>query len=127
MPSEPSPLDPTPRPAERIARLRADQCERWQRGERVGVAAYCARFPDLLDDGQGLLDLVHNEWLLRQRRGETVSLDEYLLLFPQYAEQLRRQLARYERLRTRGPAAGELYPVLPREEAPSPDAWEATA
>ena len=65
------PLDPL------VDRVRAEQCECWQRGERVLVEAYLAKEPTLADDGEALLDLIYSEVLLREEHGERTTADEY--------------------------------------------------
>jgi serine/threonine protein kinase/Tfp pilus assembly protein PilF len=56
------------------------------------VESYLEHFPELQDDDEAAVDLIYGEVLLREERGETVSADEYLGRFPQYAAALRRQL-----------------------------------
>src|SRR6516165_3475739 len=84
------PLDPL------VDRVRAEQCECWQRGERVLVEAYLAKEPTLADDGEALLDLIYSEVLLREEHGERPQLDEYVRRFPHLEAALSRQLALHE-------------------------------
>lgn len=72
-------------------RLRADQSDRWQKGERVQVEHYLAQYPGLLSDGEALLDLIHAEILLREQLGDTPRLEEYIDRFPAQARQLQEQ------------------------------------
>ena len=65
-----------------LSRLRADQSERWRRGEKVGVEHYLGRHPDLADSPDVLLDLIFAEALLRDELGDTPTLDEYVARFP---------------------------------------------
>src|SRR5262245_55042983 len=78
--------------------LRADQAERWQRGERVLVETYLEQFPSLRADAEALLDLVFSEVVLRERLGESPRLEEYVLRFPAHEAYLRLQFALHEAL-----------------------------
>lgn len=71
--------------------LRIDQKQRWQSGERILVETYLQRFPGLADDTESLVDLVYGEFLLRESRGESPRLQEYLERFPQCSRQLEEQ------------------------------------
>jgi WD40 repeat protein/serine/threonine protein kinase/tetratricopeptide (TPR) repeat protein len=73
--------------------LIADQCRRWQQGERVRVEAYLERAPALRADREGLLDLIFNEFVLREQGGEAPGAAEYLERFPDLAPELRVQFA----------------------------------
>jgi serine/threonine protein kinase len=75
-----------------LSRLRADQSERWQRGEHVSVEEYLAEYPELASDADALLDLIHSEMLHRLETGDRPSLEEYLQRFPQHADAMRRSL-----------------------------------
>jgi serine/threonine-protein kinase len=79
--------------SELLQRLLADQSERWQRGEFIRVESYLVLYPDLADDAETLLDLLHAEVLWRQERGDTPHLDEYLARFPRHADGIRRRWA----------------------------------
>jgi hypothetical protein len=46
--------------------LRADQCRRWQRGERPLVEAHLEGRPALAAAPEAVLDLIDNEVLLRE-------------------------------------------------------------
>ena len=80
-------------PLDVVAVLRVDQRQRWQAGERVPVEAYLERFPDVGADGEGVLDLVYSEFLLREELGEIPTLDEYRERFPTQVGPLQVQLA----------------------------------
>jgi serine/threonine protein kinase len=82
-----------------VAVLRADQVQRWQRGERVPVETYLQQITDLPSSPQALLDLVCNEIRLRRARGELPGLEEYVRRFPQCEEQIRRQFTTETRQR----------------------------
>jgi serine/threonine protein kinase/tetratricopeptide (TPR) repeat protein len=64
--------------------LRADQAQRWQAGQRVGVEEYLRAVPALGNDPEAVLDLIYSEVLLREDRGEAPPLDEYRARFPQH-------------------------------------------
>jgi serine/threonine-protein kinase len=66
-----------------------DLRQRWQRGERDGVAAYLERYP-ALRDVEATAALVYQEFVLRGEAVEDVSFDECLRQFPQCAAALRR-------------------------------------
>jgi serine/threonine protein kinase/tetratricopeptide (TPR) repeat protein len=74
--------------AEIVEALQADQLQRWGKGERVPAEAYLQLHPALAGAAEAL-DLIYGEFLLRQQRGETPTLDEYLWRFPQHETQLR--------------------------------------
>src|SRR5262249_39075280 len=78
-----------------VAVLRVDQQQRWQRGERVPAEAYFERYPVLQREADHGLDLVYEEFLLRDQQGGKPQLEEYGRRFPQYADALRRQLEVY--------------------------------
>src|SRR5438046_2697333 len=46
--------------------LRADQRGRWRAGERVLAEDYLRRFPAVLENAETALDLIFNEFLLRE-------------------------------------------------------------
>ena len=70
------------------AHLLLEQRRRWRRGERVRVEDYLEQYPALQSDGEGILDLICNAIDLREERGESPQLDEYLRRFPQFASQI---------------------------------------
>jgi tetratricopeptide (TPR) repeat protein len=67
----------------------ADQRRRWQQGDEVRVEAYLDLQPSLHGNPHVVLDLIRNERLLRQQRGETPAAGEYAERFPELAPQLR--------------------------------------
>jgi len=75
--------------------LQQDQRERWQRGDCVTVQSYLAMYPALASDDLALTDLVCSEIALRQARGESPSLDDYVN-YPQCAEALCKQFTRIQ-------------------------------
>lgn len=72
--------------------LRVDQAHRWERGERPGVEDYLRKYPRVRGDRGAALDLIHHEFLLRERLGEQPALDEYLVRFSEYASEIRDQV-----------------------------------
>ena len=74
-----------------LERLLAEQCERWQRGDRVAVEVCLEPHPALRDDAEAVLHLVFNEVVLREKAGETPRLEEYQQRFPQLTTELELQ------------------------------------
>src|SRR5713226_9029316 len=91
-PPYPAPPDASTASGGRLAlQLARDQQIRWSQGEPIPVEAYLREHPALRADADGLLDLVCNEWALREQLGETLSLDEYVRRFPELEQSLRMQ------------------------------------
>src|SRR4051794_34777711 len=86
----------------RLAGLLAEQRRRWESGDRVPAEAYLDRELLLRGDGEGVLDLIYNEVLLRQGLGESPGLDEYVRRFPQLRAELEAQFAVEEGIRWGG-------------------------
>ena len=78
--------------AQIAAVLRVDQRQRWQAGQRVRAEEYLQRYAILEADPESALDLIFNEFLLREKRGEAPRVEEYLDRFPQFAAVLRQQI-----------------------------------
>jgi WD40 repeat protein len=94
------------------------------------VEAYLGQHPSLREDVEAVLDLIYNEWAIREARGDSLELDEYVGRFPEFAEPLRMQwevhavcrAARREASvptasapsRATAPAVGEPFPVTPK-------------
>src|SRR5262249_26494775 len=80
--------------------------------------------PELADDADAVLDLIHEEVVLRGQHGEAAPLDEYLGRFPQFASQLRLQFELRTGLLTRAtsPTAGP----GPLPDGPRPVGADAT-
>jgi eukaryotic-like serine/threonine-protein kinase len=74
-----------------LARLLADQRERWSRGDCVLVEALLRQYPALQRDPEGLVDLIYHEVYLRERKGDIPGRDEYLRRFPHLADQISAQ------------------------------------
>jgi serine/threonine protein kinase len=75
----------------RITNLQMDLRQRWQAGERIFVERYLRQDPTLSADSEGVLDLIYQEILLRQERGEKPTLPEYVKRFPRLGNELRLQ------------------------------------
>src|SRR5262245_45389110 len=82
-----------------LARLRADQRERWQRGERVKAEAYRGEVPALRADRETFFGLVFSEFMLREELGESPTLEEYIRRFPDFERDLRQQYEVHEALK----------------------------
>ncbi len=78
-------------PDDLAAVLRADQRGRWEAGERVPAEDYLRRLPGE-PDAEVAVDLIFQEYLLRERRGEAPETEEFAGRFPQYAAVLRDQI-----------------------------------
>src|SRR5205085_2155843 len=91
--------------AEVAAVLRADQCHRWQSGERILAETYLRQHPDLAAHAESALDLIYGEWLLREQGGEDANLDDFLARFPEHGPVLRMQVELHRAL-AQYPATG---------------------
>ncbi|HVS40167.1 MAG TPA: serine/threonine-protein kinase [Gemmataceae bacterium] len=78
--------------AEAAAALRIDQRERWQAGERILVEEYLGRRPDVAGDPECALDLIFNEFLIRERLGDQPDAPEYEGRFHAYSGVLKDQI-----------------------------------
>jgi WD40 repeat protein len=90
--------------AQTAAVLRVDQRQRWQAGERIPAENYLDRYPCVRDCPEYALDLIFNEFLLRERLGERPGLDEFLGRFPGFAEPFQAQLRLHQALLPNGSA-----------------------
>jgi hypothetical protein len=93
-------------PARVAAALRVDQRQRWLSGERVPVEDYLRRHPAVRADRESALDLIFNEFLLREQLGEQPTADEYVERFPEYRDVLPAQVELYRALAADPSAAG---------------------
>jgi WD40 repeat protein/serine/threonine protein kinase len=104
--------------------LLLDQCRRWWQGDCIRVEAYREQHPALGADPDALLDLIYNEILLRQQRGEVPRLEEYVERFPDLAPALRAQFALDQVLHAEGqpPASmgGTPHRPMPSQAGPPP-------
>jgi serine/threonine-protein kinase len=71
--------------------VRQELWKRWRLGEHASVKDYLARFPALGKDPDAAAALLFDELALRQERGEETTEQEYLDLYPEFADALRRQ------------------------------------
>src|SRR5262245_7123517 len=76
-----------------VQQLLDETRQRWQRGEKVLVEDYLARYPNLTANPEGVVDLIYGEVLVREQAGEAIAIDDYLKRFPQYKVALQRQFA----------------------------------
>src|SRR5262249_24806929 len=113
-------------PAQLAEVLRVDQRERWQAGEPVPAEAYLRQYPRLREHADGLLNLVYNEFRLRDQRGEAPAPAEYLARFPDHAEALQPLLELHQAMAASSAAAPSPLPLSPeyrgegKELPPSP-------
>src|SRR5947208_1908692 len=77
-----------PKASALVEQLRTDMARRWQAGDPVRVEAYLDGHPELRADLEGLRDLVYQEALLREQRGETPRPEEYRQRFPEVGPHL---------------------------------------
>ncbi|MBC8874800.1 MAG: protein kinase [Planctomycetes bacterium] len=63
--------------------LRAEQRERWQRGQRVLVETLIDKHPAAQSNDETVLELLYAEFCLREQLGETPDAEEYFGRFPQ--------------------------------------------
>ena len=108
-------------PEQVLAVLVVDQCERWNRGERVAAESYLQAFPALTGNLEMAIELIYGEFLLREELGETPPPEEYLQRFPQFAERLRQQISLRCALKdpSSHPSAEAPAPTLPAVVVPS--------
>src|SRR5439155_26005079 len=97
-------------PGRVVQRFVLDQRGRCERGEAFLVETYLEQQPCLASDPEAVLDLLYNEMMLREGRGEAADLDEYVRRFPHLAAQLATQF--------------EVERALQSEEV-SPPGWKA--
>lgn len=89
-------------PSAVAAVLRADQRLRWRAGEPRPAEWYLEHFPEVADDPDLALDLVHGEFLLGEESGTPPDLDHFLERFPRFAETIRLQVAFHRALDAAG-------------------------
>jgi tetratricopeptide (TPR) repeat protein len=87
-----------------------EQRLRWQRGDCLAAERFLANHPVLRTDEEGALDVIYNEVVLREERGERPNLDEYVERFPQYASSLKQQFSLHVALFQ---SLGSQTPLLP--------------
>ncbi len=92
-------------PAQVAAVLRVDQRERWQAGERILAETYLQQHPQVRADPEAVLDLIFNEFLLRERLGERPGPEEYRRRFPEHAAVIEQQIDLHRALTPAGEPA----------------------
>src|SRR5436190_463626 len=80
-------------PAEAAAIICADQRLRWAAGARPTAQSYLDARPALLREPAAALDVVFNEYLLREQFGPAPALDEFARRYPALADDLGAQIA----------------------------------
>ncbi len=111
-----------PEPGPSLVELLVHQRESWARGERVRVEALLERQPGLRSNPDAVLDLIYNEVVLREQRGEAPCLADYQARFPELSEQLRLQFEVDDAL---SPSPALKAPEA-RPAAPQPSAFATT-
>jgi hypothetical protein len=96
--------------ADLAAVLRVDQRQRWQNGERVPAESYLERHPGVRADGEAVVDLIFNEFLLREQLGERPNAAEFLRRFPDCADVLGPQIELHRALA--GESAGKTFSTI---------------
>src|SRR5215813_2559695 len=72
-----SPFTPSDMSRSEVIRLaREYQRQNWEKGEPILVEAYLEELKRLQVDAEGVLDLIYNEWVLREEAGESPELDD---------------------------------------------------
>jgi WD40 repeat protein/serine/threonine protein kinase len=74
-----------------VIRLEKEQSASWKCGKRDRVPVYLQRYPILESDPNTIVDLIYNEFLLREEYGEAPRWEEYFERFPHLADRLGRQ------------------------------------
>jgi WD40 repeat protein len=105
--------------------LRVDQRERWRLGERPRAEDYLKRYPALEDDPEKAFDLVYNEVLLLEERGEAPDLGTCLERFPEFEVLLREQFALHEALEAESAGADDAPAADEASERTQPPATDA--
>ncbi len=73
-----------------LERMISEQVKEWMSGARPPVKLFLSRYAGLCDEPNALFELINQEIVLRQMRGETPRPDDYLVDFPDLAEPLSR-------------------------------------
>jgi hypothetical protein len=76
----------------------------------VPAEEYLGRHPEVGADAEAAVDLIFNEFLLREQQGEGPSAEEYLRRFPEHAEALGAQIDFHRAMREGPPAPMGLEP-----------------
>ena len=75
-----------------MAGLCDELVDRWKDGQRLPAEFFLNRDPALAADGENAFELIYAEFIVREELGETPTLDEFSARFPEYTDQLRRQV-----------------------------------
>jgi WD40 repeat protein/serine/threonine protein kinase len=75
-------------PAALVKALCRQQQQCWQRGERPRAEAFLEQYPTLADEPTCAVELIFQEFLLREQLGEAPRPEEFIQRFPQFAQQL---------------------------------------
>ena len=81
-----------------VSDLAREMRRQWSRGERPGAAEFFARRPQLREQPEAAVELIYEEYCLRQRAGEQSVEPDILQRFPQWAGPLRVMLDCHRRL-----------------------------
>ncbi len=115
--------DAGPLPADqRAVLLRIDQRGRWRAGDPVPAEEYLRRHPAVAADPELAVDLIFNELLLREARGENPDPDECARRFPEHANLLRAQIELHRAMSAGGSQAATKVPktlIAPDDRAPA--------
>ena len=79
--------------------------QRWRRGERPLAEEFLDRHAELRQSVEAAIDVIYEEFCLRQAAGETDVEQELLRRFPEWREPLRVMLDCHQLLRPTGPTA----------------------
>ncbi len=93
-----------------IAGLLAEQRARWARGDCVPVEELLRQHRALPADTEGLLDLIYNEVVLRDRKGEAADRQEYLRRFPDLAAAIAAMFDVHQAIEDGPPLDAEQFP-----------------
>jgi tetratricopeptide (TPR) repeat protein/predicted Ser/Thr protein kinase len=70
--------------------LFSEQVRAWMHGDRPPIKLLMDRHPGVIDNPNAVVELINQEVVLRQIRGETACAEDYLIDFPELAEPLSR-------------------------------------
>lgn len=87
-------------PAQLAELIRVDQRQRWQAGQPVHAEDYLKQFPTIEANVELAIDLIFNEFLVRDDLDERPDPEEYLRRFPAYASVLKDQFELHRALAT---------------------------
>lgn len=94
--------DLTAEAREAVDALCLDQRRRWLAGERPPVETYFARRPELAERPAELIELIYNEFLIREELVDRPDSQEFFARFPQCREALQRQFELHSALQDDG-------------------------